>query len=111
VPGDRLSAVINGKRKALPVVGTALSPEYVYQIAPGAMFPDFKRYGVLWMGRDALAAPTTWTAPSTDVVLELAAGANECDVIDRLDRLLARYGGSAPTGARTSSPTASCPRS
>src|SRR4030067_95934 len=40
----------------LAIVGFAVSPEYVYQIAPGAMFPDFKRYGVLWMGRNALAA-------------------------------------------------------
>lgn len=42
-PGDHIHAVINGKRKALTLVGVALSPEYVYQIAPGAMFPDFKR--------------------------------------------------------------------
>ena len=55
-PATRLAAIINGKRKKLTVVGVAVSPEYVYQIAPGAMFPDFKRYGVLWMGRHALAA-------------------------------------------------------
>ena len=52
----RSPPIINGKRKQLTVVGVAVSPEYVYQIAPGAMFPDFKRYGVLWMGRNALAA-------------------------------------------------------
>ena len=34
-PGDKLSAIINGKRKALTIVGVAVSPEYVYQIAPG----------------------------------------------------------------------------
>jgi len=64
-PGDRLAAIINGKRKQLTVVGVAVSPEYIYQIAPGAMFPDFKRYGVLWMGAARWPPPTTWKAPST----------------------------------------------
>ena len=41
--GDKLGAIINGKRKLLTIVGIAVSPEYVYQIAPGALFPDFKR--------------------------------------------------------------------
>ncbi len=40
-PGDTLAAIIHGKRKRLVVVGVAVSPEYVYQIAPGSMFPDF----------------------------------------------------------------------
>lgn len=43
--GDKLKATINGRSKTLTVIGTALSPEYVYQIAPGAMFPDYKSYG------------------------------------------------------------------
>ncbi|MBV1959614.1 MAG: hypothetical protein KUG53_02655, partial [Pseudomonadales bacterium] len=54
-PGDQLAATINGRRKVLTIVGLALSPEYIYQIAPGALFPDYKRYGVLWMSRKPLA--------------------------------------------------------
>lgn len=92
-PGDRIHAVINGKRKALTLVGVALSPEYVYQIAPGAMFPDFKRYGVLWMGRHALAAAYDMDGAFNNVSLSLTPGADEQAVIDRLDGLLARYGG------------------
>ena len=92
-PGDRIHAVINGKRKVLTLVGVALSPEYVYQIAPGAMFPDFKRYGVLWMGRHALAAAYDMEGAFNSVSLTLTPGADEQQVIDRLDGLLARYGG------------------
>jgi putative ABC transport system permease protein len=91
-PGDRLAAIINGKRKALTVVGVAVSPEYVYQIAPGAMFPDFKRYGVLWMGRNALAAAYDMEGAFNNVTLKLARGANEQDVIDRVDAVLGPYG-------------------
>ena len=55
-PGDRLAAVINGRREELRVTGVALSPEYVYEIRPGAMFPDNRRFGVMWMERRAPAA-------------------------------------------------------
>lgn len=95
-PGDKLAAIINGKRKQLTVVGVAVSPEYVYQIAPGAMFPDFKRYGVLWMGRNALAAAYDMEGGFNQVSLTLARDAKAQDVIDQVDAILAPYGG---TGA------------
>lgn len=99
-PGDKIHAVINGKRKALTLVGVALSPEFVYQIAPGAMFPDFKRYGVLWMGRHALAAAYDMDGAFNSVSLTLTPGAEEQAVIDRLDGLLARYGGIGAYGRK-----------
>ncbi len=92
-PGDRIHAIVNGRRKALTLSGVALSPEYVYQIAPGAMFPDFKRYGVLWMGRHALSIAYGMDGAFNSVTLTLAPGANAQGVIDRLDDLLAPYGG------------------
>lgn len=95
-PGDRIAAIINGKRKALTVVGVAVSPEYVYQIAPGAMFPDFKRYGVLWMGRNALGAAYGMEGAFNSATATLARGAHAQEVIDRFDGILANYGG---TGA------------
>jgi putative ABC transport system permease protein len=97
-PGDKLAAIINGKRKQLTVVGVAVSPEYVYQIAPGAMFPDFKRYGVLWMGRNALAAAYDMEGAFNQVDLTLARDAREQDVIDRVDAILATYGGTGAFG-------------
>lgn len=99
-PGDTLAAIINGKRKTLTVVGVAVSPEYVYQIAPGAMFPDFKRYGVLWMGRHALAAAYDMQGGFNQVSLTLARDAHEQDVIDRVDAILAPYGSTGAYGRR-----------
>ncbi len=92
-PGDRLHAIIKGKRKALTIVGIVLSPEYVYQIAPGAFFPDYKRYGVMWMGRSALASAYDMEGAFNDVALSLATGAALGSVLDQLDELLAPYGG------------------
>ncbi len=99
-PGGTLAAIINGKRKQLTVVGVAVSPEYVYQIAPGAMFPDFKRYGVLWMGRHALSAAYDMEGAFNQVSLTLAREAHEQDVIDRVDAILATYGGTGAYGRK-----------
>ena len=38
----------------LRIVGVALTPEYVYEISGSDLFPDNRRFGVLWASRDAL---------------------------------------------------------
>ncbi|MBI5040653.1 MAG: FtsX-like permease family protein [Gammaproteobacteria bacterium] len=92
-PGDRLGVIVNGKRKQLNIVGIALSPEFIYQISPHAIFPDFARFGVLWMAHDALATAFDMDGAFNNVTLTLARGAREADVIERLDAVLERYGG------------------
>lgn len=99
-PGDHLHAIINGHKRRLDIVGVALSPEYVYSIGPGALMPDDRRFGVLWMGEEALAAAYDLDGAFNDVALSLLRGAAEEDVIDRLDLLLARYGGVGAFGRK-----------
>ena len=99
-PGDHLHAIINGHKRRLDIVGVALSPEYVYSIGPGALMPDDQRFGVLWMGEEALAAAYDLDGAFNDVALSLLRGAAEEDVIDRLDLLLARYGGVGAFGRK-----------
>ncbi len=91
--GDRIGAVINGRWKALAIVGVAISPEYIYEVGGGTIFPDPKRFGVLWMGEEALASAFDMDGAFNDVAVSLAARAVESDVIARLDLLLDRYGG------------------
>jgi putative ABC transport system permease protein len=85
--------VINGKWQQLQIVGVALSPEYVYEVRSGEMFPDNRRSGVIWMSREALGPAFNMKGAFNDVSLTLAPGAVEADVIQRLDDLLANYGG------------------
>jgi putative ABC transport system permease protein len=92
-PGDRIGALINGRRRELTIVGIALSPEYVYAIAPGEMFPDTKRFGIFWIGRRSLASAFDMEGGFNDVSLSLTATASKPDVIAAVDRLLAPYGG------------------
>jgi putative ABC transport system permease protein len=92
-PGSHVRAVINGRLRRLHVVGVALSPEYVYAIRPGEVLPDERRYGIIWMGYDGLAAAFDMDGAFNDVALTLTPGASEPDVIARLDRLTGEYGG------------------
>lgn len=92
-PGDRVGAVINGRWQELQIVGVALSPEYVYEVrGGGSLFPDNKSFGVLWMGRDALAPAYGMEGAFNDLALSLSRSASEAEVIASVDRLLSPYG-------------------
>jgi len=93
-PGDSVVAILNGHRRNLQVVGIALSPEFIYSIGPGGLMPDDLRFGVMWMGREALAAAFDLQGSFNNITLRLARGADASAVISQLDLLLERYGGS-----------------
>src|SRR5687768_8530312 len=92
-PGMELKALIYGRYRELQIVGIASSPEFVFAVAPGAMLPEPERFGVLWMGREALGRAFDVDGAFNDVVLRLAPGANSRDTINAIDTLLARHGG------------------
>ncbi len=98
--GSHITAIVNGRRRVLTVVGVALSPEFLMQVQPGTLFPDPQRYGILWMGRDALAAAYDMVGAFNDFAFTLAPGAQVADVIDRLDLLISPYGGPGTLPAR-----------
>jgi putative ABC transport system permease protein len=91
--GDQISAVINGRWQRLRIVGTALSPEYIYEISGTELLPDNRRFGVFWMGRQALATGFDLAGAFNDLALTLTPGAQLEAVIFRLDQLLEPYGG------------------
>lgn len=93
VPGDRVAAVINGRRRELVIVGTAMSPEYVYTVREGEMLPDAKRFGVFWMPYRQLGSAFDMYGAFNSVLIALSPGASEAGVIRDVDRLTAQYGG------------------
>ncbi|MCB2117419.1 MAG: FtsX-like permease family protein [Rhodobacteraceae bacterium] len=96
--GDRFSANINGTRRELTITGTVLSPEFVYTIGPGAMMPDNKTFGILFMPDRAAAAAFDMTGAFNSLTAALYPGANKAEVIEAVDRLLAPYGGTGAYG-------------
>ena len=92
-PGDRLSAVINGKLRELLIVGHALSPEYVFAVDTGLLMPDDARFTPMWMHEDAIAAAYQMEGAFNDMAVKLEPGANEDAVLGAIDRVLKPYGG------------------
>jgi putative ABC transport system permease protein len=91
--GDHLRAIVNGHWRDLEIIGLALSPEYVYALAPGGLMPDNKRYGILWLGRKTLEGAYDLEDAFNDLSLAVLRGTDEALVIEQLDAILDRYGG------------------
>jgi putative ABC transport system permease protein len=96
VPGDHVSALLNGKLEKLQIVGLALSPEYIFSIGTG--LGDEKSFGVFWIGRKRLAAAFNMEGAFNRAALRLARQASEPAVIAAVDRVLEAYGSSGAHG-------------
>lgn len=97
--GDSVNGVLNGRWKKLVIVGIALSPEYVYEVRSGAEFaPDNRRFGVFWMGYDALSSSFNMHGAFNDLSVTLSPGASEPETIARMDQILAPFGGTGAYG-------------
>jgi putative ABC transport system permease protein len=95
-PGATVRALINGRQRTLVIVGTALSPEYVFAGLWG--MPDQRGFGVFWLPRDGLAAAYDMRGAFNRLAVKLAPQARQADVIAALTRSLAPWGGSEPVG-------------
>ena len=91
--GDTLGAVIAQRWQRLRIVGIGVAPDYLFEIAPGDLFPDSRRFGILWMRRGVLGPAAGMEGAFNELALSLAPGASRAAVIAAVDRLLAPYGG------------------
>jgi putative ABC transport system permease protein len=91
--GDTFSATLKGQKRPLIIVGTVLSPEFIYTIGPGALMPDNKTFGIIWMSERAAAGAFDMTGAFNDLSVTVTDGVPTQVVIDALDDLLEPYGG------------------
>ncbi|MDO4776603.1 MAG: FtsX-like permease family protein [Cardiobacteriaceae bacterium] len=91
-PGDTLRATINGRSQRFTLSGIAMSAEHLYLVQPGSMFPDDRRYTILWIPQESLAAALDMRGAFNEATLRLAPGAHERNVIAAADRILSRHG-------------------
>lgn len=82
-PGDRLHVLLNHRRQELHVVGTAISSEFVYLIAPGALVPDPATYGILYVKQSFAEEVTDFQGACNELV-----GRLEASLRDRPDAVL-----------------------
>lgn len=90
---DSVTAILNGRRTELEIVGIAISPEFIYQIGPADIMPDYQRYGVFWLHEEALAAALDMDGAFNSISLQLQPGTDQEALKIRLDALFERYGG------------------
>jgi putative ABC transport system permease protein len=90
--------VLNGRLRHLRIVGVGISPEFVFQMAPGSVAPNDERYGVAWMLRPPLESAFDLAGAFNDAIVRLAPGAVRDDVIAAIDRRLQMYGGHGAYG-------------
>lgn len=92
-PGDALPAIVNGTRQELRIVGTALSPEYVFPLPVAGMFADEAKFAALFMDRTVVASAFEMDGAFNAVSFRIQPGASITEVIDGIDRVLLPYGG------------------
>lgn len=97
-PGDRIEAIIRGRITEITISGTGISPEFVYQIRPGSLFPDHRRYAVMAMREQSLEQAADMNGAFNYLVARLDRGADPDQVIERIDAVLERWGGTGAIG-------------
>lgn len=93
--GDRLTATVGGRRVSVIVVGSAMSPEYVYPPSGVSTLPDDAHAAVIWAKRTLVEGAAGQVGAFGQVSLKLAPGVGPERVMPQVDKLLAPYGGAA----------------
>jgi putative ABC transport system permease protein len=95
--GARANVLMNGKLERMTIVGTALSPEYIYATRGGGM-PDDEWFGVFWIDAKMLAAAFNMEGAFNSVLLRLSSNTSSAATAEALDRILDPYGGLGAVG-------------
>lgn len=88
-PGDRVNATLNGRLQQIHLVGTAVSPEYVFASRGGA--PDDRTFGIWWIDQERLTQAFDMQGAFNQAALRLHDPKWLQPVIEQTDRWLGAY--------------------
>ncbi len=93
-PGDWIHLVLNNRRQELLIVGTAISSEFVYLLAPGALVPDPEHFGVFYLKRSYAEDAFDFDGAANQVLGQLAPAYRHSPgaLFQRMETLLDDYG-------------------
>jgi putative ABC transport system permease protein len=94
-PGDRIEMILNRRKESFVIVGTAISPEYIYVIQGfGSIAPDPEHFGILYIKEDYARQTLGFRNAANQVVGQLVPGyEQDVDVmLEQMERRLAPYG-------------------
>lgn len=95
--GAVMNVLLNGKLERLTLVGTVLTPEYIYATRGGGM-PDDEWFAVLWTDAKSLAAAFNMEGAFNSVLLRLSRDISHERAVEALDAILEPYGGFGAVG-------------
>lgn len=94
-PGDRIDMILNRRKESFVIVGTAISPEYIYMVPSFASFaPDPEHFGILYVKEQYAREILGFKDATNQVIGQLTPGyEKDVDVLlDQMDRELSPYG-------------------
>ena len=95
-PGDTVHAILNGRLEAVHIVGTAVTPEYVFASQGGA--PDDEFFGIWWIDDERMATAFDLQGAFNQAALSVVPGVPLVRVMERVDQLLEPYGAIGAVG-------------
>lgn len=91
--GGRLKVIAGGREISLKVVGTAVSPEFIYLMKDAAsLMPEPDEFGVLMMSQEHAEQILDMQGQINQLLLKLAPGANEALIKAQTEKMLEPYG-------------------
>ncbi|MEX0676187.1 MAG: FtsX-like permease family protein [Pirellulales bacterium] len=102
-PGQTIHLLLNNRRQELQVVGTAISSEFVYLVAPGSIAPDPEHFGVFYIKRSYAEEVFDFDGATNQIVgqLDPAHRQQPGEILRRMEAMLAPYGVATSYGLRT----------
>lgn len=91
--GTHIPLIIQGQEIIFTVTGTAISPEYTYEIPGGqTLFPDPKVFGVAFVPYDTIASLFNMNGQVNELVFTMDTGTGFSQIERPVTRLLEQYG-------------------
>ncbi|MGD9723258.1 MAG: ABC transporter permease [Pirellulales bacterium] len=93
-PGQVIHLILNNRKQELYVVGTAISSEFVYTVAPGSIAPDPAHFGIFYLKRTFAEEVFDFAGATNQIVgrLDPAHRDRPQDLLRRMESLLEPYG-------------------
>ncbi len=91
--GDQITVVVEGKEVFLTAVGSAISPEFVYNMKDSAdMLPDPHKFGIFMLESRQAQQILNMPGQLNQVLLEFYSGADQTQIIASVKDILKPYG-------------------
>ncbi len=91
--GQTIEPIVSGERVKLSIVGTAKSPEYMYEIRDATeLFPDHEKFGVIYIKESYLQTILDYKGSVNDISVLLAQDGDSKKVKAEMENILDSYG-------------------